>query len=97
MRLAKVVLDTNVVVSAHLTAGGLEAFVLDLALRHPHEVEEYLAREQKAEEVRQRIESQQGDLSETRARCSTSYGREDNPAAFSFCHSSVDNVNFAQR
>ncbi len=32
MRLIKVVLDTNVVVSAHLTAGGLEAFVLDLAL-----------------------------------------------------------------
>lgn len=32
MRLTKVVLDTNVVVSAHLTAGGLEAFVLDLAL-----------------------------------------------------------------
>jgi uncharacterized protein len=32
MRLTKVVLDTNVVVSAHLRAGGLEAFVLDLAL-----------------------------------------------------------------
>ncbi len=32
MRLIKVVLDTNVVVSAHLTTGGLEAFVLDLAL-----------------------------------------------------------------
>ena len=32
MRLTKVVLDTNVVVSAHLKAGGLEAFVLDLAL-----------------------------------------------------------------
>ena len=32
MRVTKVVLDTNVVVSAHLTAGGLEAFVLDLAL-----------------------------------------------------------------
>jgi predicted nucleic acid-binding protein len=30
MRLTKVVLDTNVVVSAHLKAGGLEAFVLDL-------------------------------------------------------------------
>ena len=38
-------------------------------LRHPSEVEGYLARrEQKAEEVRQRIESQQGDLSEIRAR-----------------------------
>ena len=38
-------------------------------LRHRNEVEEYLARrEQKAEEVRQRIESQQGDLSEIRAR-----------------------------
>lgn len=32
MQLTKVVLDTNVVVSAHLKAGGLEAFVLDLAL-----------------------------------------------------------------
>jgi putative PIN family toxin of toxin-antitoxin system len=32
MRLTKVVLDTNVVVSAHLKAGGLEAFALDLAL-----------------------------------------------------------------
>jgi putative PIN family toxin of toxin-antitoxin system len=32
MRLTKVVLDTNVVVSAHLKAGGLEAFILDLAL-----------------------------------------------------------------
>jgi len=38
-------------------------------LRHPNEVEEYLARrEQKAEEVQQRIESQQGDLSGIRAR-----------------------------
>lgn len=38
-------------------------------LRHRREVEEYLTRrEQKAEEVRQRIESQQGDLSEIRAR-----------------------------
>ena len=43
--------------------------VLAYYLRHPNEVEEYLARrEQKAEEVRQRIESQQGDLSEIRAR-----------------------------
>ena len=32
MPLIRVVLDTNVVVSAHLTGGGLEAFVLDLAL-----------------------------------------------------------------
>src|ERR1700682_452871 len=32
MRLLKDGLDTNVVVSAHLKAGGLEAFVLDLAL-----------------------------------------------------------------
>ncbi len=32
MRLTKVVLDTNVVVSGHLKAGGLEVFVLDLAL-----------------------------------------------------------------
>lgn len=38
-------------------------------LRHRREAEEYLIRrEQKAEEVRQRIESQQGDLSEIRAR-----------------------------
>jgi uncharacterized protein (DUF433 family) len=38
-------------------------------LRHRSEIEGYLAqREQKAEEVRQRIESQQGDLSEIRAR-----------------------------
>jgi len=43
--------------------------VLAYYLRHPNEVGEYLARrEQKAEEVRQRIESQQGDLSEIRAR-----------------------------
>lgn len=43
--------------------------VLAYYLRHPNEVEEYLARrEQKAEEVQQRIESQQGDLSEVRAR-----------------------------
>jgi uncharacterized protein (DUF433 family) len=42
--------------------------VLAYYLRHPNEVEEYLAqREQKAEQVRQRIESQQGDLSEIRA------------------------------
>jgi putative PIN family toxin of toxin-antitoxin system len=32
MGVTKVVLDTNVVVLAHLKAGGLEAFVLDLAL-----------------------------------------------------------------
>lgn len=32
MRLTKVVLDTNVVVSAHLKADSLEAFVLDLGL-----------------------------------------------------------------
>ena len=38
-------------------------------LRHQDEVEAYLARrEQKAEEVRQRVESQQGDLSQVRAR-----------------------------
>jgi uncharacterized protein (DUF433 family) len=38
-------------------------------LRHRSEVEAYLAeREQKAEEVRKRLESQQGDLSEIRAR-----------------------------
>lgn len=39
--------------------------VLAYYLRHPSEVEKYLARrEQKTEEVRQRIESQQGDLSD---------------------------------
>ena len=43
--------------------------VIAYYLRHRREVEGYLAqREQKAEDVRQRIESQQGDLSEIRAR-----------------------------
>ncbi len=38
-------------------------------LRHRGEIEAYLARrEQKAEDVRQRIESKQGDLSQIRAR-----------------------------
>jgi hypothetical protein len=46
--------------------------VLAYYLRHPNEVEEYLAkRDEKAEEVRQRIESQQGDLSEIRGRLLT--------------------------
>ncbi len=46
--------------------------VLAYYLPHPSEVEEYLARrEQKAEEVRERIESQQGDFSEIRARLVT--------------------------
>ena len=46
--------------------------VLAYYLRHSNEVQEYLAqREQKAEQVRQRIESQQGDLSEIRARLLT--------------------------
>ena len=45
--------------------------VIAYYLRHRGEVEAYLARrEQKAEEVRQRIENQQGDLSEIRARLS---------------------------
>jgi uncharacterized protein (DUF433 family) len=43
--------------------------VIAYYLRHRNEVEAYLARrEQKAEEVRQRIASQQGDLSDIRAR-----------------------------
>lgn len=43
--------------------------VIAYYLRHRSEVEEYLARrEQQAEEVRRRIESQQGDLSAIRAR-----------------------------
>jgi uncharacterized protein (DUF433 family) len=43
--------------------------VIAYYLRHRSEVETYLARrEQRAEEVRQQIESQQGDLSEIRAR-----------------------------
>lgn len=43
--------------------------VIAYYLRHQSEVDAYLARrEQKAEEVRQRIESQQGDLSAIRAR-----------------------------
>lgn len=46
--------------------------VLAYYLRHPSELEEYLARrEQKAEEVRQRIESLQADLSDIRARLLT--------------------------
>jgi uncharacterized protein (DUF433 family) len=43
--------------------------VIAYYLRHRTEVEEYLARRgQMAEEVRQRIEGQQGDLSDIRAR-----------------------------
>jgi uncharacterized protein (DUF433 family) len=43
--------------------------VIAYYLRHRNEVEEYLARrEQQAEEVRKRIEGQQGDLSAIRAR-----------------------------
>jgi uncharacterized protein (DUF433 family) len=43
--------------------------VIAYYLRHRSEIDGYLARrEQKAEEVRQRIESQQGDLGEIRAR-----------------------------
>lgn len=43
--------------------------VIAYYLRHRSQVEAYLARrEQQAEEARQRIESQQGDLSEIRTR-----------------------------
>lgn len=43
--------------------------VIAYYLRHRDEVEAYLAeRERQAEEVRQRIESQQGDLAEVRKR-----------------------------
>jgi uncharacterized protein (DUF433 family) len=43
--------------------------VIAYYLRHRGEVEEYLARrERTAEEVRQRLETQRGDLSEIRAR-----------------------------
>ena len=43
--------------------------VIAYYLRHRSEVESYLTqREQKAEEVQQRIRNQQGDLSEIRAR-----------------------------
>lgn len=43
--------------------------VITYYLRHRSEIEAYLAeREQKAEEVRQKLERQQGDLSEIRAR-----------------------------
>src|SRR5437868_15218653 len=43
--------------------------VIAYYLRHRSEIEAYLARrEQKAEEARQRIETQQGDLSEIRTR-----------------------------
>ena len=51
--------------------------VLAYYLRHPGEVDEYLARrEEKAEEVQQRIESQQGDLAESALACSPSGGCE---------------------
>ena len=53
---------------ATLALGDVYA-VIAYYLRHRGEIEEYLAgRERKAEEVRQRIEDQQGDLSEIRAR-----------------------------
>jgi uncharacterized protein (DUF433 family) len=43
--------------------------VIAYYLRHRREVDDYLARrEEQAEEARKRIESQQGDLSEIRAR-----------------------------
>ena len=43
--------------------------VIAYYLRHPTEIEEYLARrEREGEEVRQRIETQHGDLSEIRDR-----------------------------
>jgi uncharacterized protein (DUF433 family) len=43
--------------------------VISYYLRHRDDVDEYLARrEQRGEEVRQRVESRQGDLSEIRAR-----------------------------
>ena len=43
--------------------------VIAYYLSHRSEIEEYLARrEQKADETRRRIESQQGDISEIRAR-----------------------------
>jgi uncharacterized protein (DUF433 family) len=45
--------------------------VIAYYLRHGNEIERYLARrEQQGEEVRQRIESRQGDLSHIRARLS---------------------------
>ena len=53
---------------ATLALGDVYA-VIAYYLRHRGEIEESLAgRERKAEEVRQRIEDQQGDLSEIRAR-----------------------------
>lgn len=43
--------------------------VIAYFLRHRHEVEDYLARrEREADEVRRRVESEQSDLSEMRAR-----------------------------
>ena len=43
--------------------------VIAYYLRHPSEIEDYLARrEQVGDAVRERLESQQGDLSEIRAR-----------------------------
>jgi len=55
-----------------ILGGGITGITLQRYLRHPNEVEEYLARrEQQAEEVQQRIENQQGDLSGIRARLLT--------------------------
>jgi uncharacterized protein (DUF433 family) len=60
--------------------------VIAYYLRHRSEIEEYLAcREQKADEARMRIESQQGDLSEIRARllarATAGLGRPSGPCA----------------
>jgi uncharacterized protein (DUF433 family) len=53
----------------HTLALGDVYAVIAYYLRHRDEVEKYLLqREQKANEVRERIESQQGDLGEIRAR-----------------------------
>jgi len=60
---------------ATLTLGDAYA-VIAYYLRHRGEIEEYLARrDHEAEQVRQRIEDQQGDLSEIRAGLPTN----DNP------------------
>ncbi len=58
------------IVQRYPTAGLADVYgVVTYYLRHRGEIEEYLARrEQKAEEVRRRIDSRKGDLSEIRAR-----------------------------
>ncbi len=58
------------IVQGYSTLGLAEVYaVIAYALRHPEEIESYLAeREQVADEVRRRIEATQGDLGDIRRR-----------------------------